>query len=342
MGIIVGGKKFLEEPFTAESDLEELVVHQSKLLFGEKSIFFTKKRKVAGAALGNYVPDGYLFDLSDSENPEFYLVEVELAKHDFYRHIFPQITKFFSFFGNPASQQQLIEKLFGVINEDSELKSSFRQLIGEKEIYKFLKDTFDESQNILLLIDGDKKEFPEIIETYSDTWGQFVKILKVKQYTCGSETLISVEPEFRDLLFTPEPTTITPDENEEDENEIAYSEEYHLEKGSEVVKEIYLAIKNYFREKYPDVKFNPQKYYISLRKPRNIAYLTFRKKKIRLVVMLPPQVVGEYLKTMAVHELSEGVQRYFNGPCCGVYLDNTENLHELWPLVDRLIEERGE
>ena len=30
-----------------------------------------------------------MFDLKDPDNPEFYLVEVELAKHSFYNHIFP-------------------------------------------------------------------------------------------------------------------------------------------------------------------------------------------------------------------------------------------------------------
>ena len=31
---------------------------------------------------------------ADKENPEFYIVEVELSKHDFYGHIFPQFTSF--------------------------------------------------------------------------------------------------------------------------------------------------------------------------------------------------------------------------------------------------------
>jgi hypothetical protein len=84
-------------PVQVGEEFEELIRLQSKLLFGGNTIFVSTKRKLAGLTLGATIPDGFLFDMSDVENPDFYLVEVELQKHDFHRHIFPQITKFFAF-----------------------------------------------------------------------------------------------------------------------------------------------------------------------------------------------------------------------------------------------------
>ncbi len=89
---------FTEQTFGLEADLELELVEHSKLIFGEASVYVDVKRKIEAKALGGTIPDGFLFDLTDPDNAEFYLVEAELFVHDFFRHIFPQITKFFAFF----------------------------------------------------------------------------------------------------------------------------------------------------------------------------------------------------------------------------------------------------
>jgi len=65
--------------------------------------------------------------MSDPNAPQFYLVEVELAKHNFFSHIFPQITKFFAFYKNHKQQKPLIESLLGLIEKDKgmERKSNY-------------------------------------------------------------------------------------------------------------------------------------------------------------------------------------------------------------------------
>ena len=202
MTILQGNKRFVETQFKLEKDLEELVRSQSKILFGENTIFITK-RKLKGLVLGNTIPDGFLFDLTEAENPEFYLVEFELQQHDFNRHICPQITKFFGFFRNTASQNNLAKNLFSIISADLVLKSEFKKYLGEKEISMFLMDACENSQNILLVIDGEKVELTEIMNTCTDTWGKLVKIMKVKAFTDENETLVSVEPEFVDIQKKP-------------------------------------------------------------------------------------------------------------------------------------------
>ena len=91
------------------------------------------------------------------KNLEFYIVEVELAKHDFYNHIFPQIIKFFGFYKNPKNQNDLIEKIFTFINNDNDLKRNSKIFRQKRSLQVCQGYTIESSQNILLIIDADKK-----------------------------------------------------------------------------------------------------------------------------------------------------------------------------------------
>ena len=97
------------------------------------------KNRIDTYALGSSIPDGLLFDFRDKENPEFYLVEIELAKHDFYRHIFPQITKFFAFFKNSENRNNLIDKIFHFIQQNSEIEKNLKIIREKKKFIKRLK-----------------------------------------------------------------------------------------------------------------------------------------------------------------------------------------------------------
>lgn len=66
------------------------------------------------------------------------------------------------------------------IDTDPQLKSEFRQYIGHTEIHKFLSDIVESSQNILLVADGTIAELPEIMATYTDTWGRIVKCIEIR------------------------------------------------------------------------------------------------------------------------------------------------------------------
>lgn len=334
MVIFQNGKKFEEYKFYMEEELEREVTNNYHVLFGESTIYIDAKRKVEAKALGGVVPDGFLFDLSDKDEPEFYIVEIELKSHDFYNHIFPQITKLFAFFRNKKSQGELIEKIFSIINTSNELKKEFKKYLGEKEIYKFLKDTIENSQNILLIIDDDKDELPEIMDTYTDTWGKIVKKIIFKKFIHGENVIYLLEPDFRRIEFAGAESVdkIEPKE---------YSEEFHLEDVSDEIKNAYFSIKEKLLELNPELVFNPQKYYISVVYGRNIAFFKIKKKKIRLVIMLPEEEVRKRIKNHIVKHLSEGVQRFYNGPCCEIIIENSENINEIIQLFNYLIMERS-
>ena len=332
MRLFSNNKPFNEFQFEKESEFENAVVLNSKLFFGSNSIYIDAKRKIDAKSLGKSIPDGFLFDLSDKANPEFYIVEVELAKHDFYSHIFPQITKFIGFYKNPKSQMDLVEKIFLHIDNDIELKKEFKKYLGENEIYKFLKDTIEHSQNILLVIDGDKKELPEIMETYSDTWGKMVKLILIRKFVQNGEVIYFMHPDFENIEFAE-----IEEESEKEEENIDYSEEYHLEGASELVRNIYMDLKAHILTVSPTIIFNPKKYYISIRKERNLAFFIIHRKKIRLIVMQGDVETRAELAHHSIKILTEKVQKFWNGPSCAVIIESSENLDEIKSLLTKLI-----
>ena len=88
------------------------MAQNAQTIFGDKAIYIDTKGKVNTSSLGGTIPDGFLIDLSDTDDPDFYLVEVELQNHSFYNHIFPQITKFFAFYRDSKQRHKLIETMF--------------------------------------------------------------------------------------------------------------------------------------------------------------------------------------------------------------------------------------
>ena len=331
MILFQNGKKFTECKYNLETEFEQEIVASNKLFFGKDVIYIDAKKKIGSHALGNTIPDGFLFDMSDPDNREFYLVEVELESHDFYNHIFPQITKFFAFFKNSKRQKELVEKLFSTVNTDAELKRQFKKYLGEKEIFKFLNDVVDSSQNILIVIDGDKPELPEIMDTYSDTWGKMVKIITVKKFTCDQENIFSIHPEFETLEYSPQ-EVIPGGEIHTD-----ISEEFHLEGVKDNVKQIYGVIKEKALSINSSFVFNPQKHYISIRGKKNIAFIYLRKAKVRLIPMMSEDDIRARLKHHNVKTLSESVQRFYNNPCASIDINDLNNLDEIIEIIKTLI-----
>jgi len=258
--IYLDGNRFVESEFEKEEEFEKVVKENYKTLFGTNTLYFDLKNKIDTKSLGSSVPDGFLFDFSDKENPEFYLVEVELQKHDFYKHIFPQITKFFAFFKNPKSRNNLIDTLFHFIKSNPQLEEEFIRYSGKKEIYKALKDVIENSQNILLILDNDKSELTEVFDTYTDTWDKMVKKEILKQYTANKKTIFTLDPDFEDIGFV-EPLA-------QEETEERYTESYHLEGVEKTIISVYEKIIGAMTRLDPNIQRNPQKYYISLRKTR--------------------------------------------------------------------------
>ncbi|HLW61189.1 MAG TPA: hypothetical protein VKV57_14900 [bacterium] len=334
MTIIASGRRFDLNKYGVEKDFEEDIRDSSSVLFGKATIYIDAKKKIESKTLGATVPDGFFFDFKDPTDPQFYIVEVELSRHGFYDHIFPQITKFFAFFKNTGLQKRLVDKLFSVVDSDPQLKSEFRKYIGHTEIYKFLSDIIETSQNILLVTDGGIAELPEIMATYTDTWGKMVKCLEVRKYMSGNDVAYSVSPDVETLQYAE--TEEAP--NDEGSGEQGpYSEQFHLEDVPQSIRDVYAKIKQAATLIDGSVIFNPQKYYISIKAPTNVAFLKIRKKKVRFIAMLPEVRIRDLIKIHAVASLSQPVQDFYNGPCAAIDIPDAANFAEIETLLRDLL-----
>lgn len=84
---------------------------------------------------------------------------------------------------------------------------------------------------------------------------------------------------------------------------------------------------------FKDLKYNPQRYYISLRKKRNFAFLQVRKKKITLVALLEPTQIEERIRHHMIVPLTESVQKFYNGSCAKIIITDNKHIDEIINLL---------
>lgn len=327
--IFNNNNKYTEYFYHIEKDYEEMIRKNTKLLFGSSTIYIDLKTRIDTISLGGSIPDGLLFDMKNIDSPEFYLVEIELARHDFYRHIFPQVTKFFAFYRNSKAQNELIEKIFSLTQSDKALETEFKQFLKGKEIFKFIKDTIENSQNILIVIDEMKPELPEMTDTYTE-WSKMVRTVVLKEYRYNGDQILSLTPEFESVGLG---EISTGKIEEETAGKIQRTEEYHLDGVDPRVKEIYNSIKDSLIEFKPSLKFNPKKYYISIIDKRNFAFIYVRKKRINITVMLPENTIRSSIKHHKIVSLSSSVQKFYGGECATIVIEDKSNFDEVISLL---------
>ena len=326
--IFYNNNGYSEHNYNLEKDYDELIKNNAKLIFGSSAIYIDLKTRIDTISLGGSIPDGILFDLKNIDSPEFYLVEIELAKHDFYRHIFPQVTKFFAFYRNSKAQNELIEKIFSLVQSDKVLQNEFKQFLKGKEIFKFIKDTIENSQNILIVIDEMKPELPEMTDTYTE-WSKMVRTVVLKEYRHNNDQILSLTPEFESVGLG----EIVGEKEEAETGKIPKTEEYHLDGVEDQVKDIYLNIKNQLLAFKSTLKFNPRKYYISIIDKKNFAFIYIRKKKINITVLLSESVIRNSIKHHKVESEVESVQKFYGGECATVIIENKEYFDEVIELL---------
>jgi len=138
-------------------------------------------------------------------------------------------------------------------------------------------------------------------------------------------------------METPEPSASTREAREANTTKAVYSEDMHLEAVNENVRRIYEHLKKRVSEIDSSFRMNPRKGYISIRGRRNIAFMRFRKKKIRLIIMLPEEQIVAGLRHHKVIHLADSVKDFYNGPCAATDLEGIEQIEEVIDLFKTLM-----
>ena len=313
--------------FQSEKELQQLVLKNTKILFGENTLLIdTKKNGIAFS--GGCTPEGILLDLGNIEKPQIYLIKTALAKQNF-SLFFMQMTVFFAFIKNRDNLNPLKEVIDQMINKNKELKKELMTEIMGKQTQLLYNSLLKQKPYVLLIMDAEKKELTEITETYSETWGSMVNLFVIKKFLSDKNTICTMQPDFADINKKAKKET----------GKVKSTEEDHLENVSDAVKDIYIKIKKELMKTDKTVEFNPKKFYISIRKNKNLAFMSLGRKRISLVVVNPEKETRKLIKHHEIKTLTEKVQKFWNGPSCTVMLENTDHLDEVINLLKKLVKE---
>jgi hypothetical protein len=146
--ILLDGIQYLPHKYENEEELEEMVEEHSKSIFGEEALYFGKKKltSVSGVAA---IPDAYA--IMFSEEPRWFVIEVELESHDVNQHIVPQLNKFINGIKSDKAKRDLIHHMDNEIRKDVIVAKKITDRFGE--IYKFLSDVVYKDPTYLVIID---------------------------------------------------------------------------------------------------------------------------------------------------------------------------------------------
>jgi len=185
MPIFCKGNFYEKISFRMESEFEEQVSILADQLFGVKSIYLSLKKKIKGNNIG-VIPDGYLIDMTISEEPKLYVVENEIVNHDPFKHIGIQMLKFVTSF---EEERVKIKNL--IMAEISKEQKHLQRLeqgcraSNSRNIDNYLdKAVFSKFQG-LVIIDEAKGELHKVLEKINAN----ISVLELKTYKTADNSL---------------------------------------------------------------------------------------------------------------------------------------------------------
>ena len=188
-------EKFVEIPYQKEAELEEAVNEVKEALFGTTRIYLDDKKKIGKRGSTNNLPDGYLIDITNSQDPKIFVVENDLASHQHLKHIAVQILEFsLSFESSKIKVKNIIKEMLQKRPIEWKKCEDFARKNGFENVDYFLESIIHkkDSFNALLIID----ELGEELETVLISRFKFpVEVITLKRYkNSKSELLYEFEP----------------------------------------------------------------------------------------------------------------------------------------------------
>lgn len=158
--ILKDGVKFIPQVFTKESEFEGVVLQQVKHIFGGDAILFDK-RKITTETGIKTIPDAFVVCPASGK---WYVVEIELASHHVYNHIFIQIGKFKTALRNHGTRDSLIRHFDREIGNDLYKHATWATATGDKNnVYKLLSQIIRDEPEIIIIIDAHNPELNEAL-----------------------------------------------------------------------------------------------------------------------------------------------------------------------------------
>ena len=122
----INGKTYSKIEFNTEEEVENVIINNFKLLFGDYSILLPKSLISTSGGKGT-IPDGIIINF---ESRRWYIMEVERGIHGTWEHIAPQITKQITAIQNDDTKTKITENCIAEIQKNK----NFIDLLSEINI----------------------------------------------------------------------------------------------------------------------------------------------------------------------------------------------------------------
>jgi hypothetical protein len=174
--------RYVNIPYEKESELEDAVNDVKEALFGSTRIYLDDKKKIGKKGGTNNLPDGYLIDLTNSQDPKIFVVENDLASHQHLKHIAVQILEFsLSFETSKVKVKNIIKEMLQKRKAEWLKCEEFAKKHGYENVDFLLESIIHkkDSFNALLIID----ELGEELETVLISRFKFpVEVITLKRF----------------------------------------------------------------------------------------------------------------------------------------------------------------
>lgn len=202
--------RYLEIPYERESELELAVNEVKDALFGSSRIYLDDKKKIGKKGGVNNLPDAYLIDLTNYQDPKIFVVENDLASHQHLKHIAVQILEFsLSFESSKVKVKNIIKEMLQKRKSEWAKCEAFAKKNGFENVDFLLESIIHkkDSFNALLIID----ELGEELETVLISRFKFpVEVITLKRFkNQKGEILYDFQPFLNEVIEDTEKVDIS-------------------------------------------------------------------------------------------------------------------------------------
>jgi len=188
--LILNNKEYTLFDFDLEDDLEKAVIENQQALFGKDAVYIDVK-KLIGKSKHRGIPDAFLIDFYDPQNPQLYIVENELASHSVYSHITEQIARFST--SIITSQVQIRDILIDAVKKNKETEKRIENHLVKTNFKTLTELMLYLTENLIKIVVA----INEITLDLNDAFKIFNNppdVVLLQRYKNGNELLYYYEP----------------------------------------------------------------------------------------------------------------------------------------------------
>ena len=177
----VNGTIFYPISYENEASFEKDVVSLADQIFGTTSIYLDIKKHMGNDVIT--IPDGYLIDTANPNDPKLYVVENEIVGHDPFRHIGIQMLKFVTSF-DEAKHRLRTYLMDGVRKNEillDRLEKACKQSASPNIDHYLDRAVYTEFKG-LVVIDEERPELTRVLEKINAD----ISVLELKAFEADS------------------------------------------------------------------------------------------------------------------------------------------------------------